>query len=89
MEKVIRTCYIITAPDGKFLYDIWRGAAFWTTAAHYSVGAGQAWLNHDTAAAKLKEARSALGRDDLNLTLVTIAKRDLDWVLVSQRGVAA
>jgi len=79
--------YLITSPDGKFLYDLWNGQAYWTTAAHYSVGAGLGWLTHDTATAKLQEVRDLLHRDDLSLTRVEMVKRDRDWVLVSQEGV--
>jgi hypothetical protein len=89
MEKVTTVRYVITGPDGQFLYDLWHGQAHWTVAAQHPMQTGHAWLSFDNAIAKLKEAREALGRDDLNLSLMKLERRSGAWELISQQGVTA
>jgi hypothetical protein len=88
MEKVVTTRYIITQ-GSQFLIGFYRNEAYWSSVPHDAVQTGHAYLNHGNAIAKLKEARSALGRDDLSLTLVTLAKQGLRWDVLSQQGVTA
>lgn len=81
--------YIITAPDGRFLYDLWQGQGWWTAHAHDPLQTCHSWLSFENATAKLKEACTALKRNDLFLSLVTLEKHDDKWALISQQGVAS